>query len=84
MIGKKINKISIPEKENFLIHINMEVITCAGYAHARFCEDFKVINVYDLYGQSYTLLLATGFENFPNMCFEIYELGPARILNSLN
>ena len=31
----------------------------------------------DLYIQSNTLLLADVFENFQNMCLEIYELDPA-------
>ena len=31
-----------------------------------------------MYVQSYTLLLADVFENFRNMCIEIYELDPAR------
>ena len=31
---------------------------------------------YDLYVQSDTLLLADVFENFRNMCLEIYELDP--------
>ena len=31
---------------------------------------------HDLYAQSNTLLLADVFENFRNMCIEIYELDP--------
>ena len=31
-----------------------------------------------LYVQSDTLLLGDVFENFGNMCLEIYELGPAQ------
>ena len=41
----------------------------------RVCEDFKVKNLgesHDLYLKSNTLLLADVFENFENMCIEIY------------
>ena len=36
---------------------------------------------HDLYVQSDTLLLADVFENFPNMCIEVYELDPAHFLS---
>ena len=32
--------------------------------------------------QSYILLLADVFENFRNMCLEIYELNPAKYLSA--
>ena len=32
--------------------------------------------------QSYTLLLADIFENFRNMCLEIYDLNPAKYLSA--
>ena len=35
---------------------------------------------HDFYVQSNTLLLADVFENFQNICLEIYELDPARFL----
>ena len=44
----------------------------------RFCEDFEIKNLskyHDLYLQINTLLLADTFDNFWNMCPEIYELG---------
>ena len=37
-----------------------------------------------MYVQSDTLLLADVFENFRNMCLEIYELDPTKFLSSLN
>ena len=38
---KKINKTSLPEKEDFYSHLNMEDITDADYAHAkRVSKDF--------------------------------------------
>ena len=35
---------------------------------------------YDFYVQNDMLLLADVFENFRNMCLEIYEVNPARFL----
>ena len=62
----------------------MEDIADADYAHAkRVCKDFEIKNLgeyHDLYVQSDTLLLADVFENFRNMCLEIYELDPAKFL----
>ena len=38
---------------------------------------------YDLYVQGDTLLIADVFENFRNMCLEIYELDLSIILSAL-
>ena len=58
----------------------------ADYENAkRVCKDLKIKNLgeyHDLYGQSDTLLLADAFENFRNMCLEIYELDPAKYFSS--
>ena len=35
-----------------------------------------------MHGQSNTLLLADVFENFQNMCLEMYELDPAKLLSA--
>ena len=63
----------------------MEHITNADGLHAkRVCKDFKIRNIghfCDLYVQSDTLLWADVFENFCNMCLEIYELDPAHFLS---
>ena len=48
-------------------------------------KDFKIKNLeeyHDLYVQSHTLLLADIFENFRNMCLEIYELDSAKFLSA--
>ena len=56
----------------------MEDITDADYAHAkRAFKDFEIKKFgeyHDLYVQSNTLLLAGVFDNFRNICLEIYEL----------
>ena len=47
-------------------------------------KDFKIKNLgdyHDLYVQSDTLLLADVFENFRNMCLDIYELDPLHFLS---
>ena len=75
------NETSLPEKEDFYSHFNMEGITDADYVHAkRLCKDFEIKNLeYDnLYVQNDTLLLADVSENFRNMCIEIYELDNAK------
>ena len=52
----------------------------------RVCKDFEIKSLgkyHDLYIQSDILLLADVFENFQNMCLEIYELDPAHFLTAL-
>ena len=79
---KKFNETSLPEKEDFYSHLNMEDITDADHAHTkRVCEEFKTINLgeyHHLYVQSDTLLLTDVFGNFRNMCLKIYELDLAK------
>ena len=46
-------------------------------------KDFKIENLrehHNLHVESNTLLLADVFENFRNMCLEIYELEPEKFL----
>ena len=72
---EKLNETTLPEKEDFYSHLNMEDITDADYAHTkRVCKDFEINNLqeyHNLYVQSDTLLLGDVFENFRNMCLEI-------------
>ena len=81
---EKFNETSLPEKEDFYNHLNMEDITDGDYTHTkRVCEDFEIKDLgeyHDLYVQSDTLLLADVFENFRNMCINIYELNAAKLL----
>ena len=69
---EKFNEKSLPEKEDFYSHLNMEDFTDADYGHAkRVCKDFKIKKLeeyHDLFVQTDTLLLADVFENFRNMC----------------
>ena len=85
-VWQKFNEISLSEREDFYSHLNMEDITNADYAHAkRVCKDFEINNLgehHDLYVQSDTLLVADVFENFRNMCLEIYKLDPAKFLSA--
>ena len=77
---------SLPEKEDFYSHLNMEDITNTYYVQAkRVCKDFEIKNLgeyHDLYVQSGTLLLADVFENFRKMCRKIYELDPAKFFSA--
>ena len=79
---EKFNKISLPEKEDFYSHLNMEDIT--GHIK-RVCKDLKTRNLgdyYDLCVQSDTFLLDDVLENVRNMCIEMYELDPAQFLSA--
>ena len=83
---EKFNETSLPEKEDFYSHLNIEYITDADYVHIkRVCKDFEIKNLgeyHDLYAQSHALLLGDVFENFRNMCLEIYKLDPAKFLSA--
>ena len=84
---KKFNETSLTEKEDFYSHLNMVDIADTDYTHAkRICKDFEIKHLgeyNDLYDQSDTILLADIFENFRNMCLEIYELDPAKFFSAL-
>ena len=78
---KNFSETSLPEKEDFYSNL-----TDADNAHGkRVCKDFKIRNLGEyhyLHVQSDLLLLADIFQNFPNMCLEIDELDPARLLTA--
>ena len=82
----KFNGTSLPEKEIFYSHLNMEDTTDAEFVHAkRVFKDFEIENLgeyHDFYVQSTTLMLADVFENFRNMSLKIYELDPAKFLSA--
>ena len=84
---EKFNETLLIEKEDIYSHLNMEDITDADYKHGqRVCKDFEIKNLgeyFDLYLESDALFLADVFENFRNMCSEIYEFDPAKFLSAL-
>ena len=84
---EKIDETSLPEKDNFYSHLNMENITDADYALGkRVCKQFEIKNLgeyHALYVKSNTLLLADVYENFRNLCLQIYKLDPAIFLSAL-
>ena len=65
----------------------MEDITDADYTYVkRVCKDFEINKLWgyhDLYVQSENLLLPDVFNNFRNMCLEIYGIDPTHFLSAL-
>ena len=63
IVGKKINKMLLLEKEKFYSHLNMKEIADAYYEYAKkVCKDFETENLgenHDFHVQSETLLLDT-------------------------
>ena len=84
---EKFNKTPLRNKEDFYSHLNIEESTDAYCVHTKgVCKDFEIKKLgeyHDLYVQSNTLLLVDVFENFQNMCLEIYELDPAKFFQVL-
>ena len=78
---ERFNETSLPSKEDFYSHLNMESIDDIDYRHGNnVFKSFKLENLGDyhnLYVKSDTLLLTHVFENFRNMCIKVYELDPA-------
>ena len=82
----KVNETSLPVKENFYSHLNMEDITDADYSYPKRVSKYfkikKLVEYHGLHAQRNTLLLAYVFENYRNMCLEKYALGLARFLTA--
>ena len=80
------NETALLEKEEFYSHLNIEDITDENYLHkTRVFRGFTTNNLgeyHDFYVQSDTLLLAYVFNNFENMCLEIYGPDPAHFLSA--
>ena len=77
---KRFEEESLPDKESFYSELNKEYISNSDYEHAKkvfkkYCTNMG--DYHDLYVQTDILLLADVFENFINMCLEIYELDPS-------
>ena len=83
---EKFNETSLPKKKDFYSHLNMEDITDTDYTLTKkVCIYFEIKNLgeyHDLYVQRDILLLGDVFENFRNMCIEIYKLDPAKFLSA--
>ena len=82
---KKYNEESLPEKEYFYSHLNIDRRHYWRRLHytEKVCKDFEIKNsggYHDFYVQSDTLLLADAFENFQNMCLEIYSLDSSHFI----
>ena len=64
----------------------MENITDADYTHRKSsCKDFEIKKLgeyQDLCVQSNASLLADVFENFRNMCLQIYEVDTAKFISA--
>ena len=82
---ERFNETSLPNKESFYSSLNMENIDDIDCRHGNnVFKRLKLKNLgeyHNLYVQSDTLLLADVFENFRNMCIEVYELDPAHFLS---
>ena len=81
---ERFDETSLPNKESFYSSLKMENIDNIDYRHGNnVLKRFKLKNLgeyHDLYVQSDTLLLSDVFENFRNMCIEVYEF-PALFLS---
>ena len=85
MIGKNSVKYHYRKKKDIYSHLNIEDITDVDHMHGkRVYKDFEIKNwgeYHNFYVQSDTLLLGDVFENFRDMCLEMYELDPAKFLS---
>ena len=82
----KFSKTTLPGKQDFHSHLNMEDVTDADYMHAKVvCRDFEIKNLgeyHDLHVESEKLLLANVFENFRNICLKVYQLYRPKFLSA--
>ena len=83
---EKFNETVLPPKNDCYSILNLEDISNEDYAHAQILWDvFEIKNLgeyHDLYVQSDTFLLADVYENFRNMCLNIYELDPVYFVSA--
>ena len=83
---EKFNETTLPPKEYFYSNLNLEDINNEDYVHTQKVWDvFEIKNLgeyHDSYVQSDILLLEDVFENFRNMCLDIYELDPVYFVSA--
>ena len=83
---EKFDETALLPKKIFYSNLNLEDINDEDYAHAQKVWDvfeIKYLGEYhDLYIQSDTLLIADVYENFRNMCLNIYELDPVYFVSA--
>ena len=76
----------LPPQKAFYSELNLENITDKDYTHNKKVWEVSGIRnldeYHDLYAQTDTLLLEDIFENFRNMCLNIYELDPAYFVSA--
>ena len=85
---EKTDGTALPPKEDFYSNLDLEDVSDEDYVDAKKLWDvFEIRNLseyHDLYVQSDTLLLADVYENFRNMCIDIYELDPVHFMSALD
>ena len=83
----KFNETSLSSKKAFYSELNLENITDKDYTRNKKVWEVSGIRnldeYHDLYVQTDTLLLEDIFENFRNMCLNIYELDPVYLVSAL-
>ena len=83
---EKFDENKLPPKKEFYSNLNLEDISDEDNTHAqKVWNIFKIKTLgehHDLYVKSDTLLLADIYENFRNMCLNIYELDPVYFVSA--
>ena len=83
---ERFDETTLPTKEDFYDPLHLEDITDEDYEHAQKVWDtFNIKNLgeyHDLYVQLDTLLLSDVYENFRDLCSDIYQLDPAHFVSA--
>ena len=84
--SEKFDENTLTPKEAFYSNLNLDDITDKNYEQSqKVWNVFEIKNLgecHDLYVQSDTLLLSDIYENFRNMCLNIYELDPTYFVSA--
>ena len=83
---QRFDETSLPDKEAFYSHLNMEDITDVDHRHGKTVFEHLINrnlgDYHDLDVQGDTLVLADVFENFRNTWIKVYELDPAHFVSA--